>query len=761
MALNPAYVQQTTRALPFCVGYVYAQGDLISSIVGFDGATAELYVLADGEWESNLYLSVSPTDFYSTDGEVIAGTTVNSKFTAGDDYSRSLYYHFHGGSYATKGLPNIQIGSGPDQGVEMWTRYFPSVTPTLAYSGLAYYMVRRIISQLNYTGDVGATSKTPMNPVGVYRSLKCRMFDSNGNVTGYGFTVNPTWQMIETVLRYQIKRQQPGLSGLTAAEKACFDWPAMVDHAARNAALLSNGAPTYAGNFAFAADASLATMMETQLRNCRSYKRVRGSQIAFIGDDPRTTVFTFSQKLLVPGSVQISKKDLSTSPNVYVPQYRDLGIPAVTEIANVISTASSNGGVSGFLNSFETVGPQPFYSGDVFTYSGGSDDADFAGDYAVRAYTIVVDGLDTATAPPNQTQFYTTSGPQKVATASGGYVGTQQSRFSQRAPTVVQHRAHQRAIGQIAPGITPLPRATPVQYDLGNNTFEQTNRIMQFMIARDLGVDGANWIAPFKGSVSGWLEAIDANGGALLEVEEGDFIALDNTATADFPGTYEVMEITRNPAKYDGSGATIDLVVQSPPPVFPSVSYPPGDSYQTLPNSLLPMADAPGILLGKTATNATGVTVPFWVMQATPIIVAGTGSTSAVSVSDLSIWWQGQTAPTIYPEITLTGMPATVATLTIYLLVTSMGVTPTMRFDATNAEIPLPLRRVTLFCSTGRLSTLASRNPWAPAPPLWEAQQSLLTRPAQRSPGPAERCKETVVIQAVRVGAGVGTRNDL
>lgn len=693
MALNPSYVQQTTRALPFCLGYVYAQGDLISSIVGFDGATAELYVLADGEWESNLFLSVSPTDWYSTDGATLLGgdpAIDTNKFNAGDNYSRNLYYHFHGGSYATKGLPNNQIGSGPDQGVEMWTRYFPSITPTLAYSGLAYYMVRRIISPLAYTGDVAATSTQPMNPVGCYRTLKCRMFDAAGNVTGYGFTVNPTWQMIETLLRYQIKRQQPGLSGLTAAERACFDWPAMVAHAARNAELMTNGAPTYAGNFTFAADASLATMMETQMRNCRSYKRVRGGQIAFIGDDPRTSVFTFSQRLLVPGSVQISKKDLSTSPNVYVPQFRDLGIPAVCEVATVASVLETIDGSTGYLNTFTTVGPQPLYSEDNFTYSGGSDDADFAGEYEVRLYTQTVAGVTSEIAPPISNQFNTSSGPQKAATATGGYIGTQQSRFSQRAPTVVQHRAHQRAIGQIAPGITPLPRATPVQYDLGNNTFDQTNRIMQFMISRDLGLDVANWIAPFKGSISGFLEAIDVNGAALLEVEEGDFITLDDTATADFSGVYEVTEKTVNPAKYDGRGAKIDLVFQSPPPVFPATSYPPGDSYQTLPNSLLPMADTPGITIGTTATFATAVTVPFWVMKATPAFSAGSGGTVTVTVPDLSIWWQGQTAPTLYSAITLTGVPLS-ALVTVYLLVTAIGTTPTMRVDSTNTEIPLPL----------------------------------------------------------------------
>jgi hypothetical protein len=200
--------------------------------------------------------------------------------------------------------------------------------------------------------------------------------------------------------------------------------------------------------------------METQLRNCRSYKRVRGGQISFIGDDSRTSVFTVSQRNMVGGSLKMQKKDLSTSPNVYVPQYRDLGIPAVAEVSSV-TTAGSSSSSSHFYCVFDTVGQQPFFSSDSFTYSGGTDDADFAGDYQVIAYATVLDGVDTISAPPIYNSFNTTWGPQKSASATGGYLGTQQSRFSQRAPTVVQHRSHQKSMGQIAPGITPVPRAFP------------------------------------------------------------------------------------------------------------------------------------------------------------------------------------------------------------------------------------------------------------------------------------------------------------
>ncbi|QHN04433.1 hypothetical protein FTO74_14450 [Granulicella sp. WH15] len=678
MGLNPEYVQQSTRALPFCVGYVYAQGSKVNSMVGPDGATVEQYILAEGEWDSCLYLSVSPTDFFSTDNEQLVGGGsfyTQNKFNQGDDYSRSLYYHFHGGSLATKGVPNNLISQGPDQGSEIWLRYFPSVTPQLCYSGLAYYFVRRIIQASDgITGDVGVLSSVAMQPTGIYRSLRCRMFDATGEVTGYGFTVNPTWQMTETVLRYQIKQQQPSLAGLTRAEKACFDWPALVDHANRNAALLSNGAPTYAGNFAFASDATLASMMETQLRNCRSYKRERGGVIAFIGDDPRVSVFTFSQRNVVPNTVKISKKDLSTASNVYIPQYRDLGIPAVTEVVNVeVTQADAN---SKFICTFTTNGQQPLFSGDSFTYSGSSDDADFAGDYRVELYSTTTGNQPAViSAPPIPNQFNTSFGPQKIASATGGFIGTQQSRFSQRAPTVVQHRAHQKAVGQVAPGIIPIPRATPVYYDLGNNTFDQTNRIMQWMMARDLGTDGPNWKAPFQGTISGYLESVDVNGNALAEVENGDIITIDPTASPEFAGDYEVVDNAVEPASSSGSGSQRDLTIQTyNPAAFVDVSYPPGDSYSTLPNSLLPMGDS---VLPE---------AQYYVMQATPSPVSEDDGTVTVNINDLSIWWAGQEAPTAYPTVSLAKVP-TGELVTVYLAMTTMATQPTMSFQVPAANV--------------------------------------------------------------------------
>jgi hypothetical protein len=40
-------------------------------------------------------------------------------------------------------------------------------------------------------------------------------------------------------------------------------------------------------------------------------------------------------------------------------------------------------------------------------------------------------------------------------TGTGGYIGTQTSRFGQRSPNTVQHSRHQAATAAVAPGIAP------------------------------------------------------------------------------------------------------------------------------------------------------------------------------------------------------------------------------------------------------------------------------------------------------------------
>jgi hypothetical protein len=688
MALNPSYAQQSTRPLPFCLGWNFVQGDPVNSILSPFGQTVNLYFLGTGEWAGNYAFSLSGNEILTNTGLLVGQTEPSQEpgLLGRIQDGQTIYdcLSFHSGSFSTIGLPPslISLGTGQiplatDQGTDNWLQAFPSCAPPQSFSGIAYYLAHATIVNPVILGAV-----SQIKPMGIWMTTRCRTFDANGNVTGYGFTTNPTWQMIETILRFEIKSQQPGLAGLLRSELACFDWPSMAAHAERNATILANGKPQFSGNWAFAADTTVAQMMEMQLRNCISYRRVRSGKIQFVGEENRTSVFTFSQRNMIPGTLKLTKKDLLNAANVYIPRFRTLEIPALTQVSNVTTPAPGGG------STFVTVGPQPFSSSNWLSYDGGNDPTQFAGDYQVALYVVTTGTTSaTETVPPIPNQFNAKGGPSTSATltAIGGAIGSPNSRFQQYAPNVVQHRAHQKSLGQVAPGITPLPKIVPVYYDLGNNTFDQTNRVMQFYCYQDLGSDVANWIAPLVGSVSGALESIDRNGAALLEVEPGDIITLDDTAAPSQAGLYQVVDqvSTQFPsAALDGSksGSQRDLQLQTwNPAAFTQVSANPGQSYQTLqaPANLLPMADL------MPATPA------WWVLQATPE-ASYDGPTGTITIPDLTMMWQGQTAPTTYPTISISGVPVG-QVITLYLVVTNMATTPTLLLNTTNLYPPLPI----------------------------------------------------------------------
>jgi hypothetical protein len=709
MPLNPEFASQSTRILPFCLGWNYLQGVNVNSIFGLSninaavqayfnsisgGATltqipseVAMYVLGDGEFDSFFMASFLPGQAYTPTDTLVGGQELflNRTFRTGlttyppSNANRLLWAHFHGGAFSTIGLPNNLVSWGPDQATDSFMNYLPAVTPILPYSGMAYVMVRAT--------STSGQSET-LSPYAIYRTTRCRLFDANGNVTNYGFTTNPAWQIVETLLRFWIKPQQPALAGLLSAEQAMFDWPSIVAFAERCAAVQADGNPLFAGNFAFAADAALDAMMEAQLRNCCAFRRNRGGKISFVGEESKTSVFTFSQNNIVGGSLKLNKKDLRNAPNVYVPQFRDLNLPAIVEVQSITTTGAAvdNAGnfSSGPTSIFTTVGPQPFAPTDLAVYGGSSNDGVFAGLYGGNgANPIDLDGVvqDVISTIPNQ--FPVVGGPVAGGTATGGYLGSYSTYFKQRAPEVVQHRAHQKAVAQVGPGITPVARQNKVFYDLGNNTFNQTNRTMQFMVLRDLGTDGPNWLAPFVGSIAGPLEALDVNGAALAEVEPGDLVTIDSTASAEFgvgsaknlAGLYEVVDPMRTfyPSADKSNSSRRELSLQTYNPAANPVTIvpaAPGASFASIPGFCLSLADV------------MPSTTPFWLLQATPEATYS-GSTLTVTIPDCTIQWLGQAAPTVYPAITLAGIPIGTL-LTLYLVVTNIGTTPTILLDTTS-----------------------------------------------------------------------------
>ena len=293
---------------------------------------------------------------------------------------------------------------GPDQQADVWFQQFPSVTPGQCFSGMAY-SVWAAPAPSGFTRNNGTWYPSTISGKCVWRTTKCRIFDAYGNVTAYVFTLNPAWHKVEAILRYKIKPQQPGLAGLTAAEKACFNWESIAELAARNDYVLPNGNPRFMGNYIFAADATLTNMLETMHRVDRSFNRVEGGQIYMIGDDPRASIFLMGANHLVPGTLKLSKKNVSKAPNVFVPRYRDLGVPAVSQVSSITSSSSVETDGAYVTVNFTT--PSPFLIGDSF-YVAESSNAYLNTLYAAvahRAQRLRSSLLAASIAPPTSMQL--------------------------------------------------------------------------------------------------------------------------------------------------------------------------------------------------------------------------------------------------------------------------------------------------------------------------------------------------------------------
>jgi hypothetical protein len=686
MALNPAFTSPSTRKLPLAFGYIKGQGDPFLSTVALDGSQFSLYLLGEGEWDG--YQMVNT---YASPGNgtlpAIPSHMAQQSLTMEDPNewaeATASVLHFHAGAYTPIGTeipvvdpstglipPNSSQDPGPTQGYDPWFSQFPSVTPPQSFSGIAY----AIFGSPSPEGFTrGTWIPGTISGTCIWRTTKCRIFDAYGNVVSYGFTCNPVWHRVEAILRYKIRPQQPPVGGLSEAEKACFNWDSIVTLAARNDYILPNGNPRFVGNYIFASDATLTNIMETSMRCDRSYQTDDGGVISMIGDDARASVFIASAKHLVPGTLKLDKKDVSKAPNMFVPQYRDLDIPAVCEV----QTAVSYGGF--FLGSayhegfraFTCSTPSPFANFSYMSY-GGCSDPTWDGDYAVT----IVDGdpYPIGTDFPNNTYaIMPTPAGTPIENVTGGYLGTNDSRFSARSPIGVQHRSAQRMVAQQGIGLAAQARINRVNYDCGNSTFDQTNRLMKFERDSSLGTDiGAGWTAPIAGTLTLYLESVDANGAQLpFAVKRRSVITLDEWLFPEAPGPYQVMEMDVSTPK-EGQLATVDLTVMAyNPNAYTDVSDPPGNQYTIVPGTSLKLS-------GFTPSTFTG-----HVLHAT-LSFENSGGTLNISIPDLVIQILGQVAPTSFAAFEVTGVPPNTP-VTLYVnYPLGLGSAPTYNWIAGN-----------------------------------------------------------------------------
>jgi len=717
VALNPQFQSQGSRKLPLGFGYIFGSGYNDLSTTAQDGSQFKRFLHGEGEWDGpemiNSYaLSANGNNVIAASGihmwspPVRNADVLNPINPAAAQASPLEYLHFHSGAYTPIGtaiptpdpvtgiIPNNSSQSiGPDQGYDAWFRNFPTAMPPQSMSGIAYSIwgapgpATAYALWLawpppqgpqSYGSYLNSVYQTPtISGQAVWRAMRCRIFDAYGNIVSYAFTLNPAWHKVEAILRRKIRPEQPPLAALTDAEKACFNWESIVELAARNDYILPNGNPRFVGNYIFAAEATLANIMETMCRADRSFQRIDNGKIVLQGDDARASVFVATARHLVPNTLKLAKKDVSQAPNVFVPTYRDLEIPAVCKVVSGISFGGfylSGRHIRGF-RALTTSTPSPFTVGQYARLGGCSDPA-WDGTYAVYIPDESNDPYPRRSAHPNVTYaLMSTPDGTPIEMVTGGYLGSDDARFSQRAPTGVQHRSAQKIVAAQAPGLSAQPKLRKVFYDCGSMTFDQANRLMKFERDRQLGTDrGANWAAPIAGTLSLFYEVVDGNGIQLPDVvKQHNVITLDDWLYPEAPGDYEIVDVAFRTPRGDGGESDlhqVDLTLRAyNRNAYTDVSDDPGTYYKAVPNSSLKL------------TGFTPVANASWVLQATLGITNASG-TLTITIPDLQIQVLGQLAPTAYPAFSVAGVPIGVPVVLYVTDPSGIGTAPTYSWAA-------------------------------------------------------------------------------
>ena len=273
----------------------------------------------EGEWDGPdaLWINGNRMFAYDQSGNFILpdSTTGTIPVGAGPAYTSPLvgtlnFFHFHPGVDA----PLVGGGSGPQSLDPLWTWFQNLVTP-LCYSRVAYWGI-------GWTPQIGA-SPGNMQPILDMRTMKCRIFDADGNQIAYQFTRNPIWHLVDSDLRRTIKPQytidpisRPAT--LTSSELGCFRWDIIAASAAYCDAVLPNGAPRFTGDYAFSAGSSLTAMQEQMLLVCRGYRLEIAGKLAYFVDRPRSSLFTVTGDMLVPNTFAADDSIVHANPNRYI-----------------------------------------------------------------------------------------------------------------------------------------------------------------------------------------------------------------------------------------------------------------------------------------------------------------------------------------------------------------------------------------------------------------------------------------------------------
>lgn len=563
--------ETTGQPIPLSYGYVWATGKRQNyyqlqntGSSWMDYTRLGIWLLGDGEWDG-------PVELWINDKLTLKGlgtsTTGPSGFS-GQNWVKgldnnpqfpALVFNFHSGCDATLGSDLTPNSSGPDQGVDVLFAQFPTAIQPLTYNRIAYYAIMRKQAIEYQTSDHrnDPAQWGDITPIGLWRALKCRLFDDEGNQTGYAFTTNPAWHFVDILLRRKIYRDfglssTAGPDALTTAVKNRFDWGSIYESAQYFDEILTNGRRRFTGNYAFTQQTSLQAVLEQILLCCRSYTTEYAGQIGLHCDKPRASVFTFSRPHILPGSWQAGDSDVHRAPNRYVANFRDLLVPQCSEIESIVCANRGRPVVT-------TKEPHPFLAGDYIAIGG--TDTLYDQEWSIYSVPDVINPGKTTEIDPRTFVLVSKGVNYPASVGAVGGCGLLYSRFKERSPEF-WHKTNMLARGVVGVGIRRQREKVLQKLDYATTTWDQASRLTRYERDRLLGIDETPYVTPKAVKFRTSMFARDAQGRLACAVRPGNHVTLDDSINFQYAGEYEVLdglEVNPPSVQVSNSGGEIAL----------------------------------------------------------------------------------------------------------------------------------------------------------------------------------------------------------
>jgi hypothetical protein len=566
--------------VPLSYGYVWATGKRVAYYQLQNTGSSWMDYTRVGFWQLGLGEWDGPSELWINDKLTLKGSITSTTFAASASAPQgfsgqswvagldsnpqfpALVFNFHSGCDSVIGSGLTPQSSGPDQGCDvLWAQFPPAIQP-LCFTRVAYYGIMRKQAVANQTNNHrnDPTQWTDIAPVGLWRARRCRLFDDEGNQTGYAFTTNPIWHFVDLLLVRKIMPNY-GLSvtlgpdALSTAVKNRFDWGAIYTAAQYCDEFLSNGRRRFMGSYSFVQQTSLQACQEQILLNCRAFATEYAGKIGVQIDMPRSSVFTFSREHILPGSWNADDQPLHKSGNHYIAHFRDLLVPECSLIESITCTVSGNPQVT-------TKKPHPFLAEDRIAIGGTGTVYD--SEWQVNTVPAVENVGTVNEVDPTTFTMVSKGSNYPASVGTGGGCGLLYSRFKERAP-IFEHRANQMARGVVGLGIARRREKVKQALDFATTTWDQASRIVRYERDRLLGIDQTPYVSPPSVKFRTSMFARDIYGNLVCAVRPGDHVTLDDTTNFQYAGEYEVLEplsVFVPTAQASGAGGQIALKPQ-------------------------------------------------------------------------------------------------------------------------------------------------------------------------------------------------------